>query len=124
MNTTSLLEQLKQIDEQSARYIERLIEAIQSYGEKERLVGDARLNISDGKDQVIVRIDLPGTSKEDITLTQENCIVSLAVKGQPIQKLQLRGELDLDKAHGIYKDGRLAFVIPKMALKSRTIPID
>lgn len=103
------------------------------------------VDISENDEQYVVRAELPGVKKEDISVTVEDGVLRISGEsksehqdkengrvirqerhyGQYVRSLRLGTEVDEQKAKAHYKDGVLELVLPKAeSVKPRRIAVD
>lgn len=103
------------------------------------------VDISENDQQYVVRAELPGVKKEDISVTVEGGVLRISGEsksehedkengrvirqerhyGQYVRSLRLGAEVDEQKAKAHYKDGVLELVLPKAeSVKPRRIAVD
>lgn len=103
------------------------------------------VDISENDEKYVVRAELPGVKKEDISVTVEDGVLRISGEskseheekkngrvirqerhyGQYVRSLRLGTEVDEKKATAHYKDGVLELVLPKAeSVKPRRIAID
>ena len=90
------------------------------------------LDIKDEKDQIVVKTDLPGLTKDQIKVSVENGILTISGErkteqedkqhgyvrsertyGKFYRAIQLSSEVDAQKVKAVYKDGVLELALPK-----------
>jgi HSP20 family protein len=86
------------------------------------------VQVREEADKTIVVADLPGVKVEDVKLTVENGILTLAgvrkERGEFERRFQLPTDIDAEKIEASHADGVLTIVIPKRAeARPRTIEI-
>ena len=106
-------------------------------------VWQVALDVVEEKDQYVLKADLPGTKKEDIRVSVENGIMTIAGErksetvdkeaqvhrversyGRFVRSLNLGTNIDEGKIHASYKDGVLQLTVPKAeAAKPKSIDV-
>lgn len=103
------------------------------------------MDITERQNEYVVRTDLPGVKKEDISVTMENGLLTIAAEcksesevkdgdrilrqerryGKYARSLRLGTQIDEKGVKASYKDGVLELVLPKAeAVKPRKISVD
>jgi HSP20 family protein len=103
------------------------------------------MDIRERENEYIVRADLPGVNKEDIDITLENGVLTIAAErkgakeekedgrilrrerchGRYVRSLRLGTQVQADRLKAGYKDGVLELVLPKAeAVKPKKITVD
>lgn len=114
--------------------MERLFDSMLGRYPRERVEGlwAPLVDVEETKDNVVVRVELPGMKKDDIKVTLMNNVLTVSgerkhaseEKGRTYYRiersygkfqrtLELPSEVVADKAKATYKDGILEMVIPK-----------
>ncbi|MBI3574535.1 MAG: Hsp20/alpha crystallin family protein [Gammaproteobacteria bacterium] len=103
------------------------------------------MDIREREDEYVVRTDMPGVKKEDIQITLENGVLTIAAEtrseketkegghvlrqerryGKYVRSLRMGTQVDGDRLKASYKDGVLELVLPKAeAAKPKKITVD
>ena len=103
------------------------------------------VDISEDDERYVVRAELPGVKKQDISVTVEGGLLRISAEskreheekengrvirqerhyGQYVRSLRLGTEVDEQKATAHYKDGVLQLILPKAeSVKPRRIAVD
>lgn len=103
------------------------------------------MDIREREDEYVVRTDLPGIKKEDIQITLENGVLTIAAEtkseketkedgqvlrqerryGKYVRSLRMGTQVDGNRLKASYKDGVLELILPKAEeAKPRKITVD
>src|SRR3989344_4712453 len=103
------------------------------------------MDIREREDGYVVRTDMPGVKKEDIQITLENGVLTIAAEtkseketkedghvlrqercyGKYVRSLRMGTQVDGDRLKASYKDGVLELILPKAeAAKPKKITVD
>lgn len=115
-----------------------------SYGKNAGAATYPLLNVYDGKDVIVVMAELPGLSKEKVTITFSGGVLTIAGKHKILEKvknmtavrkersegdfektLNIPSKIDQEAINASFKDGILTVTLPKAEeAKPKTISIE